>query len=364
MTRRRIVAWLASRESCLSLLVVASLMASCASEPSCGGASCDNASTDDRNAAERQAADSPTQDADGPQSADSSEGTSSGSGNAPDGADSSNTGASPSSDASLGAGSTDAITPMTMNGSPPGSAASDGGGSGLEPSTIAPNETVPDADAAELSCPDLDLESGCHDDNPCDVPQGAEGGCSPGATQPITCGGVRPIDSCSTDEDCAVGHRCDRDGNGCNASRRCLEGCTADADCAAHERCDERRCNLLLCNEAGALECEAGTLCSPGAERANALGCEPLSCTTSSYDCAEGWRCAADSTRKDKHDCESILCNEPGALPCPSNTRCTSFSDTFLCRPLPCTTSADCECGVCIGGACYDKPGQCSFAFP
>lgn len=340
-------AW-ARRASRLWLLAVAILVASCGATGQGDG--------------------SPAPDADAPQNPGSSQDDSTPSADASSGADAPSTDGSPGSDAP-GAGGADAIAPMSTDGQSPGAASAGGGASDPNDasSSVDPNDagtTVPNGDASDLTCPDLDLESGCHDESPCVVPQGAAGGCVPGATRPVTCGGVPPVDSCATDEDCTLGHHCNRIGSDCNASRQCVEGCTADVDCAAHERCDGRRCLIIPCNEAAAMECEPGTQCNPGSERANALGCEPLSCTGSGYDCPEGWRCAVDSTRKNEHDCESIPCNEPGAIPCPSNTRCASVSDVFACRPLPCTTRADCECGVCIGGGCYHRPGQCSFGLP
>jgi len=349
------------------------IIASCGSESTddanCSGKSCASASSVAPDGAASENAESPS-GSDSAEGADSTVDTSSGmSGDA-----STDTDSPPNVDASPGPDDTAADPDMTADAAARSNSAASADGSGPDldaQQSMSPTDGAtgvsPDttgASDADPSCPELDLQSGCHDDNPCEIPQGAEGRCIPGATTPVTCGGVQQADDCGVDDDCGPGQQCNMDGSDCNAHRVCEPGCTADADCASHERCDGRRCYAIPCNEAGSLECEAGTACTPDADQGTTFTCEPLSCTDASYDCPEGWRCAPDSTSKDEHECERILCNEADAPPCPSNTACAEFSTTYLCRPLRCTTRADCECGVCIDGECYDQPGQCTIAFP
>jgi hypothetical protein len=46
------------------------------------------------------------------------------------------------------------------------------------------------------------------------------------------------------------------------------------------------------------------------------------------------------------------------------NTRCTPGAGGTGCVRLTCTTNADCDCGTCARGQCWERPGLCCPPLP
>jgi hypothetical protein len=55
-----------------------------------------------------------------------------------------------------------------------------------------------------------------------------------------------------------------------------------------------------------------------------------------------------------------IPCDDPEAPECGTNRRCVDGG----CQRLSCSTDAECDCGTCAEGRCYDRPGQCCPPLP
>lgn len=125
------------------------------------------------------------------------------------------------------------------------------------------------------------------------------------------CGGACQItpDECDADADCPDDHICleHRVACACDAGvgHSCVPRCTADG-------------------------CEDGFTCS------DAGWCEPARCTDG-FACAHNMRC---------------LDEPPLGFPDPN-------VDVHGCERLACEGDADCDCGACVEGRCYDGPGVC-----
>jgi hypothetical protein len=132
--------------------------------------------------------------------------------------------------------------------------------------------------------------------------------------------------------------------------------CRADSDCECGDCVVGSICGATGC----AAQCGADTDCDTGMVCIG--GCCPYcapACTSTS--CAEGQRCNEANGR-----CERIPCDEGGPA-CPVNTRCTADPAGTAggsCVPLSCTIDGDCDCGACIDGRCWDRPGQCCPPLP
>ncbi len=158
------------------------------------------------------------------------------------------------------------------------------------------------------------------------------------------CPGTMPPDPsamlCRSSADCG-GPLCLPPGAsaGCGPCRMPEHDCTADPDCAPGDVCVS---TVLACTCTG----EPSTLCGP-------------SCTGGGTTCAAGERCDPSG------HCVALSCATGYA--CGSNTRCdvgAPGADEHGCVRQTCTVDAECDCGACVEGRCYDGPGQCTYPPP
>ncbi len=156
-----------------------------------------------------------------------------------------------------------------------------------------------------------------------------------------------------------------RDGGGRDGSQRtdagfgyCSGNTPSDIDCRNDSECECGNCLVgPICAGPG-----CASFCASDADCDGGIcvgGCCPY-CIPRCPEtvCAEGTRCN-DTTGH----CDLIPCDESGAA-CPTNTRCTPGSAGDGCVRLTCTTDADCDCGTCAEGHCWDRPGQCCPPLP
>ncbi len=147
--------------------------------------------------------------------------------------------------------------------------------------------------------------------------------------------------TCHATSDCRAGQVCAWPGVslGCPGSRACdlrgadgaaldpkgIPGCLGDTECA----------------EAGAGSiCVAPDPCSCYVNPICVVGC------ANSAQCDAGEICSA-------HRCVATPCQTAGD--CPNNFVCSGS-----CARKTCTTDANCN-GYCLGGACYDQIGHCTY---
>lgn len=154
------------------------------------------------------------------------------------------------------------------------------------------------------------------------------------------CDGYEPLPPelvpCRGSSECESGESCVPPGAPpvCAICQPVPSECDGDADCGAGEVC-----------VAVSLPCS----------------CEPVLATLCLAACTEG-SCPEGERCEDGH-CRPIHCSEGYA--CPANTRCETEhppvgeSDAHGCWRLPCASDADCDCGACVNGLCYDGPGFC-----
>jgi hypothetical protein len=147
---------------------------------------------------------------------------------------------------------------------------------------------------------------------------------------PSDCGGPGCGSDCASDLDCmdfsgrGVDGVCLFTGVGCcGDAGNCVAACTSDS-CAADEQC------------------------------AADGHCVPISCDDE-FLCAKGLRCQPDAAGSDRHGCELIPCDEQGATGCAVTSTCVDGS----CQRIGCDHDADCPCGSCIEGGCWERPWIC-----
>ncbi len=141
--------------------------------------------------------------------------------------------------------------------------------------------------------------------------------------------------ACTSSASCGEGTVCVPSGTppGCGACRELPHECDADAEC------EDGVCVTIpadSCTCGGV----AGSVCEP--------------------DCRlRDGACDADSVCTASGRCEARSCH--AGWECPANTRCDLMvdRDAHGCGRVLCSTSADCDCGVCLDGACHDGPGSC-----
>ena len=133
--------------------------------------------------------------------------------------------------------------------------------------------------------------------------------------------------------------------------------CMGDFSCSAGEVCKNDPCFHGTCVPA----C-TGTSCEVGLECAASGHCVPIACDAG-YNCGSGSTCSVGSANADQHGCLAEQCSAGYA--CPPNTRCDAGNpDAHGCSVLSCTASSDCDCGVCMSGACRAGPGYCGNLSP
>lgn len=174
---------------------------------------------------------------------------------------------------------------------------------------------------------------------------------------PSYCPGVpeRSEPVCREDADCEGFASCVAVADDCPGP-----GC--GGDCSSDEECVEEGFPPRVCVfPNGGCCASSGTcadLCTPGScaadESCEADGhCVPLSCE-GEFTCPEGQKCEP-GTGADRHGCRGIPCGEPGALECPVVAECLAG----VCTSRLCSVDADCPCGTCIQGGCWDRPWIC-----
>ena len=120
--------------------------------------------------------------------------------------------------------------------------------------------------------------------------------------------------------------------------------CNVDGDCKGGERCfapDFSPGGGAAPQCQGDAQCQNGEVC---------LGkvCGPK-CTATS--CGSGMRCA------DTGHCEQLKCTDQAAPLCAMNSRCDATSGA--CERVSCTSTSQCDQGVCWNGKCYGHSGYC-----
>lgn len=142
-------------------------------------------------------------------------------------------------------------------------------------------------------------------------------------------------DDCRDDGDCTGAMTCLRPGEslGCGACMVPVELCTASTDCSGTDVC------VFFTPP-----------CSCGGD---ASECRPT-CVTAG--CAPDETCDAGSGL-----CAPTHCS--AGYTCPSHTQCmeSKSQDEHGCVRDSCTADADCGCGACVEGLCYDDFGACTF---
>lgn len=162
--------------------------------------------------------------------------------------------------------------------------------------------------------------------------------CPPDSGVPLDVPACMPpfaSDDCRADGDCTGGMTCLRPDEplGCGACMVAVELCAASTDCTGTDVC------VFFTPP-----------CSCGGR---ASECRPT-CTIAG--------CAVDETC----DTGSGLCAPThcsAGYACPSHTRCmeSKSQDAHGCVRDGCTADADCGCGACVEGLCYDGFGACTF---
>jgi len=143
---------------------------------------------------------------------------------------------------------------------------------------------------------------------------------------------------CRGDADCPTEAAfCIRPGEfaGCGAPPDCTRLCESDPDCTSPTP-------VCLEDRTG---CEQACFMPPTACVA--------SCTISG--CATGEQCDDVSGRCSPTPCEL-------GWACPPSAICDSgffTADAHGCVRRTCMADADCDCGTCVFGACWELPGQC-----
>ncbi len=159
------------------------------------------------------------------------------------------------------------------------------------------------------------------------------------------CPGTSPPGSptnglCRSADDCATAPICLPPGgtlpDDCLPCQPARHDCNTNADCAPRSVCASIARDCTCMNE-------PSMVCVP-------------SCADGSAPCDAGETCGASGL------CVPTPCN--AGYTCGVNTSCQVGSpqaDDHGCVRKTCTMDADCDCGACVGGACYDGPGVCTF---
>ncbi len=188
---------------------------------------------------------------------------------------------------------------------------------------------APEADSPTIDAGRPDDDAGADEDAGGDDDAGGgdaglDGGCAP----------TEPEGACRSDADCTAGSlQCYAPGEsiGCGICMEPIALCATDADCDEGDVCFVYT-----------------PPCSCGGD---ASECRPR-CSASS--CEEGETCD-DVTGL----CQPTRCNAGYA--CPAHTECvTKGGDAHGCERTSCTSDADCGCGACVEGRCYEALGFCS----
>lgn len=153
---------------------------------------------------------------------------------------------------------------------------------------------------------------------------GPDSGCAP----------PEPAGSCRSDADCTASFlQCYAPGEpvGCGICMEPQQLCATESDCHDGDVC------VVYTPP-----------CSCGGD---ASECRPR-CTASS--------CATDETCNDVTGlCQPTSCS--AGYGCPAHTVCvTKGGDAHGCERVTCASDADCGCGACVEGHCYEGLGSCS----
>jgi hypothetical protein len=191
---------------------------------------------------------------------------------------------------------------------------------------------------------------------------------------PRACGGacIGAPHRCTTDGDCGTGKVCVPAPNPCGCpistegpGTMCVPRCTSTS-CAADEACDDSdgHCKPALCSAGFACGPAAMTasslwVCAPSRVGADAHGCAAAKCASDGYTCPAGWVCGPGDWLT-LNGCSAVSC-VGGQFHCPVNTDCNPSSNApHHCGPRGCTTDRNCDCGVCIQGACRSSLWVCA----
>jgi hypothetical protein len=104
--------------------------------------------------------------------------------------------------------------------------------------------------------------------------------------------------------------------------------------------------------------CPAGQVCQLNGSQ---LTCVPPCTTVGAPACPSG-RCAPDDPFADARGCASPICTEQPVIDCGPVSACDPSAknrDASGCARLLCKTTADCPCGICTQGECYEHPLHC-----
>lgn len=218
------------------------------------------------------------------------------------------------------------------------------GGVGIENVTACPGTTISTGPNTCRSQADCSSGAMCLDGPPTGA--GACGACFP------------TVEQCSSDTDCDAERICEtmeREPCQCmGGDRLCVAKCDASS-CDDGQVCGaDGRCAPQSCTEG--FVCPAGTLCDPA--RSAGHGCAAARCDLGETACSADEVC--DPSAPTPSHCRAKRCTE--GVACPTNQRCNA--DNGACLRLPCQADADCDCGVCVLGACRERLFTCHHLAP
>jgi hypothetical protein len=138
----------------------------------------------------------------------------------------------------------------------------------------------------------------------------------------------------------------------CSAETPCERwGCYAPGQCHGGARLGEHRgCTPGDCGDGEVcVRVEAASTCAVATQR-----CRP---DCRAHGCGDGEVCGSDGA------CRPPDCRWEGER-CGPNTHCRATAGWGYCLRRPCRSSRQCDCGVCVRGACHEQPGRCEGAIP
>ena len=186
------------------------------------------------------------------------------------------------------------------------------------------------------------------------------------------CPGVDPpaagYSLCRLQSDCPSGLDCRSDtstGPSCSPIPCSMQplplphDCSGDSACGVGKVCLSSPAQVPCCSGLVTTSCApacTSTSCSADQRCGTTGRCEPIPCTEG-YTCPSNAVCQAGAAGADSHGCKATSCN---GISCPVNERCVlSSSIGPYCATKACSSDSDCDCGVCLAGACAVRLSIC-----